>query len=173
LSRLRPHPLWTAGYFLETQGLFKKRARRRVIGITGPLDQFWMAPIRSNHDEAVRTDYPRIRDLRPGFNEGGFQSWPYDLDPAEQILNSQKVIADLIPSIEYWMNALDHDSEAIYSNLISTSHIRMDGPRHNLPILSPLMNHRRRGAPPRWPPLPYAARRSPQRPIPRLDGTTS
>jgi hypothetical protein len=34
------------------------------------------------------------------------------------------------------------------------------------------MNHRRRGAPPRWPPLPYAARRSPQRPIPRFNRTT-
>jgi hypothetical protein len=43
----------------------------------------------------------------------------------------------MILSIEYWMNALDHDSEAVSANLISTVHNRMDGPRHNLPIPSP------------------------------------
>jgi hypothetical protein len=53
-----------------------------------PFDQIWMDQIKSTHDEAVHTDYPRIRDLWSGFNEGGFQSRPYDLDPTEQILNS-------------------------------------------------------------------------------------
>jgi hypothetical protein len=39
----------------------------------------------------------------------------------------------MILSIEYWMNALDHDSEAVSANLISTVHNRMDGPRFNQP----------------------------------------
>jgi hypothetical protein len=41
-----------------------------------PFDQIWMDRIRSTHDEVVRADYPRIRDLQSVFNEGGFQSQP-------------------------------------------------------------------------------------------------
>jgi hypothetical protein len=41
-----------------------------------PFDQIWTDQIRSTHDEAVRAGYPQIRDLRSGFNEGGFQSQP-------------------------------------------------------------------------------------------------
>jgi hypothetical protein len=114
------------------------------------FDQIWMDRIRSTHDEAVHTDYPWIRDLWSGFNEGGFQSRPYDPDPTEQILNSQKVIADLIPSIEYWMNALDLDSEMVSVNLISTDHFLISGRRFSPP--SPVARTPD-GAAPRW--LPW------------------
>jgi hypothetical protein len=32
--------------------------------------------IRSTHNEALHADYPRIQDLRSGFNQDGYQSQP-------------------------------------------------------------------------------------------------